>query len=305
MSGASISPSFPFTHQYVSILGSKIAYISSGPSDAASGHTVLFLHGNPTSSYLWRNVIPHISPNNKCIAPDLAGMGASDKPDIPYRLADHQRYIDAFIDAVIPSSPAILVLHDWGSAIGLDWARRNESRVKGLVLMEFIRSFPTWSSFPESARDTFKAFRDPERGPKLITEQNAFVEQFLPSGVVRRLGEAELEHYRAPYADLASRKPTLIWPNELPVEGNPKDVEEVVEKFHTWLLETDLPKLFFWAEPGGLIGVEKAKEYRQIWKNVVSKSIGAGVHYLQEDNPHFIGKETAQWVEALSANVET
>ena len=299
MSETPISPSFPFTHQYVSIYGSNIAYISSGPSDAKPVPTALFLHGNPTSSYLWRNIIPHISPNTNCIAPDLVGMGTSDKPDIPYRLANHQYYIDAFIDAVIPSGPVILVLHDWGSAIGLDWARRNESRVKGLVLMEFIRAFPSWASFHEAARDTFKAFRDPELGPKLIIEQNAFVEQFLPFAVVRKLSEEEMEHYRAPYKDPASRKPVLVWPRELPVEGDPRDVEEVVERYHSWLLETDLPKLLFWAEPGGIVGVEKAKEYGQVLKNVVSKGVGAGVHYLQEDNPHFIGRETARWMEAL------
>ena len=301
MSETSISPSFPYTHQYVSVHGSDIAYISSGPSGTKSGPTALFLHSNPTSSYLWRNIIPHISRNTKCIAPDLIGMGASDKPDIPYRLADHQRYINSFIDAVIPSGHVILVVHDWGSAIGLDWARRNESRVRGLVLMEFIRAFPTWASFSDAARDTFKSFRDPELGPKLVIGQNAFVEQFLPFAVVRKLSE-EMDHYRAPFKDLASRKPVFAWPNELPIEGHPKDVEEVVEKYNAWLLKTDLPKLFFWGEPGGIIGVEKAKEYGEVLKNVISKGIGAGVHYLQEDNPHLIGEKTARWVETLGAD---
>ena len=306
MSETPISSSFPFTHQYVSIHNSKIAFITSAPSSTpSSGSTALFLHGNPTSSYLWRNVIPHVSSRLRCIAPDLIGMGASDKPSIPYRFADHVRYMEAFIDAVIPSGPIVLVLHDWGSAIGLDWARRNESRVGGLVLMEFIRAFPNWEAFSETARNTFKAFRDPDVGRRMIVEQNAFVEDFLPLRIERGLGEEEMRYYRAPFKDPASREPVLAWPREMPIGGQPADVAQVVEKFHAWLLETDVPKLLFWAEPGGMVSPEKAKWYGEVWKNCVSRGVGPGVHYIQEDNPHYIGKETAEWLENLGGKAKS
>jgi haloalkane dehalogenase len=294
MEQTDISADFNFEFHHVEVLDSKMAYIDTGKPSA---DTVLFLHGNPTSSYLWRNVIPHVYPNVRCVAPDLIGMGRSQKPSgIEYRFADHARYLDAFIEAVIPTGSIVLVLHDWGSVLGLYWARRHEHRVSGLALMEFIYPIPSWDEFPETGRAAFQAFRDPETSRKTLMEDNAFIEQFLPLCVARTLTDAEMDHYREPFKSVASREPIWRWPNELPISGSPADVFEIVQASHDWMVGTELPKLFFWATPGGLILEEKAKWYAQALKNVRSVGIGPGVHYLQEDNPHLIGKEIAKWL---------
>lgn len=295
MSTEGISADFNFERCTIDVLDSTMAFVDTGR--VQSGLTCIFLHGNPTSSYLWRNVIPHVAPRARCIAPDLIGMGQSGKPaNIDYRFMDHQRYLEAFLGIVVPDDQIILVLHDWGAALGLDWARRNENRVAGLALMEFIRAFPSWDSFPDTARSTFQEFRSPGLGRKLLIEENAFFEQFLPACVMRKLTETEMSHYRQPFSSEASREPVWRWPNELPVGGLPVDMSAIVSDFHDWLLQTHVPKLLFWATPGGLISPEEAQQYARTMKNTRAIDIGAGIHYLQEDNPHLIGSEIGEWL---------
>ena len=240
--------------------------------------TAVFLHGNPTSSYIWRNIIPHISPKQRCVAPDLIGMGRSEKPDIAYRFVDHIRYLDGFLDAVVPSGNVLLIVQDWGSALGLHWASRNPGRVAGIALMEFIRPFETWNDVGAEgpAQDLFKAFRTPDLGRKLLIEENAFLKILLPGAVVRKLSPEEQACYDAPFPDTKSREPVYRWPNELPIEGFPEDVHKLAVRYHEWLLQSDVPKLLFWATPGALVNEQHVKFYEQNLKRVQAVHLGQG-----------------------------
>ena len=276
----------------IDVLGSRMAYV-----DVGQGPVVLFQHGNPTSSYLWRNVIPHVAPYARCIAPDLIGMGASDKPDIAYRVEDHARYFEGFIDA-LGLTDVVLVLHDWGSAIGLDWARRHEERVLGLALMEFIWPIPTWLDIDPAGAKTFRAFRS-EQGRTLLIDENQFIEKLLPASVVRELLPEEKAAYRQPFLDPASREPVYRFPNELPIAGAPIDVWAMVEAYHAWLMDSEIQKLLFWADPGAFISPKRAAWLQTRLKNCTSVPLGAGRHYLQEDHPDAIGTEIAKWLPSL------
>jgi haloalkane dehalogenase len=273
----------------VEVLGSQMAYVEAG-----EGPVVLFQHGNPTSSYLWRNVIPHVAPHARCIAPDLIGMGASDKPDIAYRIEDQARYFEAFIEA-LDLKDFVLVLHDWGSALGLDWARRHEDRVRGLALMEFVYPIPTWLDIPPGAREAFRAFRS-DPGRKLLIDENRFIEQVLPGGVVRGLTDEEMQTYRKPFLDPTSREPVYRFPNELPIAGAPVDVWAMAESYCAWLIETETPKLLFYADPGAFISPVRAAKLQAQWKNCTSVPLGAGRHYVQEDHADLIGSQIAEWL---------
>ena len=280
----------------VDVHGSRMYYVEEG-----EGSPVLFLHGNPTSSYLWRNVIPHVSSGARCIAPDLIGMGRSDKPDIDYRFSDHARYLEGFIEA-LGLGDVVLVLHDWGSGLGFDWARRRADRVRGLAFMEAILApVPSWDVFPEGARKMFQAFRTPEVGWDLIAKQNVFVEQALPASVVRTLSDEEMDAYRAPFPDEASRKPVWRWPNEIPIEGEPADVAEAVGAYSAWLQETEVPKLLFAATPGALITAPVVEWARSALPNLEVVDLGEGIHYVQEDHPEEIGRGIARWLAELRA----
>jgi len=279
---------------YADVLGSRMYYV-----DVGEGPPVLFLHGNPTSSYLWRNVIPHVSGVGRCIAPDLIGMGRSDKPDLDYRFVDHARYVSGFIDA-LGLEDFTLVVHDWGSALGFHYAHRNEDNVRGLAFMEAILApVPSWDAFPEGARQMFQAFRTPGVGWDLIAKQNVFIEQAIPGSVVRKLSDVEMDAYRAPFPDEPSRKPIWRWPNEIPIEGEPADVTEIVGAYNGWLQETQLPKLLFHADPGALIQAPMVEWARSALPNLETVDLGKGIHYVQEDNPDTIGREVARWVAAL------
>lgn len=276
-----------------------MAYVDTANTHSAST-TAVFLHGNPTSSYIWRNIIPHVSSKLRCVAPDLIGMGLSDKPDIPYRFVDHARYLGAFLDSVVPEGKVLLVLQDWGSGLGLDWASRHPERVVGLTLMEFIRPFKTWNDVGEGpALDMFKAFRTPNVGRQLLVEENAFLKLVLPGGVVRKLLPEEQAYYETPYLDPKSREPVYRWPNELPIEGFPEDVHKLAVQYHEWLLETNVPKILFWALPGAFVREEHAKWYEEKLHNAKVIFLGDGVHYLQEDHPHRIGREIASFMEGV------
>ena len=289
-----ISPDFPFAPNFVEVKGSKMHYV-----DVGEGEPVLFLHGNPTSSYLWRNIIPHVSPHARCIAPDLIGMGKSDKPDLEYRFVDHAQYVDGFIEAMGLKN-ITLVIHDWGSGLGFHYARRHEGNVRAIAFMEaFMAPLPSWDMFPETMRPIFQQFRTPEVGWDMIVKNHMFVEQILPGAIVRKMTDAEMNHYRAPYTDVPTRKPLWRWPNEIPVEGHPADVAEIVGQYNAWLQKTPLPKLMFTCEPGALMPPPVVEWCKANLPNLQSVDLGEGIHFVQEDHPHKIGTEIARWYKAL------
>nr|QXV53057.1 envelope glycoprotein E domain III [synthetic construct] len=292
---AEIGTGFPFDPHYVEVLGERMHYVDVGPRD---GTPVLFLHGNPTSSYVWRNIIPHVAPTHRCIAPDLIGMGKSDKPDLGYFFDDHVRFMDAFIEA-LGLEEVVLVIHDWGSALGFHWAKRNPERVKGIAFMEFIRPIPTWDEWPEFARETFQAFRTTDVGRKLIIDQNVFIEGTLPMGVVRPLTEVEMDHYREPFLNPVDREPLWRFPNELPIAGEPANIVALVEEYMDWLHQSPVPKLLFWGTPGVLIPPAEAARLAKSLPNCKAVDIGPGLNLLQEDNPDLIGSEIARWLSTL------
>lgn len=296
---AAISPRFDLPTRDVTVLGSRLRYVDTGqPSTSSSSMPpVLFLHGNPTSSYLWRNIIPHVSPLTRCIAPDLIGFGGSDKkPELAYRFEDHVRYIDSFIEA-LGLQRVVLVIHDWGSAIGLNWARRHADRVAGIAMMEFISPVKTWNDWPEPIRPLFQAFRTKGAGEELVLDQNVFIEKVLPGAVARGLTEAEMQHYRAPFTERASRQPMLSFPRDLPIEGQPADVVATAQAYMDWLQTSPVPKLLFWGTPGILVTPADAARLAHTVPALESVDIGPGLHYLQEDNPDLIGRCIAEWLD--------
>jgi haloalkane dehalogenase len=291
-----VSSDFPFTLKHVELLDSNMAYIDTD----FPAITAIFLHGHPTSSYIWRNIIPHVSPTHRCIAPDLIGMGKSGKPDIAYRFVDHARYLDLFLDAIVPTGKVVFILQDWGTILGFHWASRHQDRVAGVAFMEYIRPFPTWSdAMKEQHQETFKAFRTPFLGRTLLIEDNQFVVDILPRGVERELSSEEKVYYEEPYLDEKSREPVYRWPNELPIAGSPADVYEIAERCQEWLLKSEVPKLFFWATPGVFVSDEHAKWLVENLRNVKGVFLGKGVHFLQEDHPHRIGNEVAEFIDKL------
>ena len=289
-----ISPDFPYESHYLEVEGSKLHYIEIG-----SGDPILFLHGNPTSSYLWRNIIPYVTPLGRCIALDLIGMGKSGKPDIEYRFFDHVKYVEEFIRAM-DLQDITLVLHDWGSALGFYYASRHADNVKGLAFMEAIlKPIASWEEMDEGTRQMFQALRTPELGWDLVVNQNIFVEQAIPGSIIRPLTEVEMNHYREPFTDPPSRKPIWRWPNEIPIEGEPADVVKAVETYNRWLKSTELPKLLLYATPGAVITAQELEWCKHNLKNLTTVDIGQGIHYIQEDNPHRIGSELASWYQTL------
>ena len=279
-----ISAAFPFESKFLEVRGSKMHYVEQGEGDP-----ILFLHGNPTSSYLWRNVIPHMSGHGRCIAPDLIGMGKSDKPDLEYRFFGHANYVEDFIDA-LGLSNITLVIHDWGSGLGFHYAALQPDRIKAIAFMEaIVLPVPSWDTFSSDFKEIFQSFRTEKVGWDLIVNKNFFVEKILPSGVVRELTEEEMNVYREPYLEPEMRKPLWRWPNEIPIEGEPSDVNEAVLKYNAKLVEWDIPKLLFYAEPCAILP-KPAVEWCEVnLKNLTSINLGKGRHYLQEDHPHAIG----------------
>lgn len=276
------------------VLDSTMAYREVGSPNAP---VALFLHGNPTSSYIWRNILPHVAPVAHGIAPDLIGFGQSGKPDIAYRFADHVRYLDAFIDAAGITS-AYLVAQDWGSALAFHLAARRPSFVRGLAFMEFIRPMPTWDDFLSSPaeREMFRKFRTPGEGERMILDGNVFVEQVLPVNIVRALGDEEMAVYRAPFATPESRRPTWRFPKELPIAGEPADVYDALTTAHAALSASRYPKLLFVGDPGALVSPAFAELFAASLHDCTVVPLGAGRHYLQEDHPEAIGRGVAAWI---------
>ena len=289
MSDDPISAQDPFARKRIAVLDSEIAYIDEG-----NGDSIVFLHGNPTSSYLWRNVIPHCTPLGRCLAPDLIGMGESGKnPSGSYRFVDHARYMDAWLDAVDVGDAVTFVIHDWGSALGFHWAHRHQERVKGIVFMEAIVRPMSWAEFPEAAAGIFRGFRSPA-GEEMVLEKNVFVERVLPGSVLRTLGEEEMAAYRKPFLEPGeSRRPTLTWPREIPIDGEPTDVTEIVQAYGDWLSGSDLPKLLINAEPGALLNGPPL-DFARSWPNTAEVTV-PGNHFVQEDSPHEVGAAIIDW----------
>ena len=263
--------------------------------DTGAGDPVVFLHGNPTSSYLWRNVIPHVEPAARCLAPDLIGMGDSGKaPGGSYRFVDHARYLDAWFEALGLTRDVTLVVHDWGSALGFYWAHRHPDRVRGLAYMEAIVQPVAWEAWPEAARKIFQAMRSPA-GEDIVLQKNAFVERILPASMLRRLSEEEMAAYRRPYREPGeSRRPTLTWPREIPVGGEPADVVEIVDRYAKWLAGSTIPKLFINADPGAIL-TGPQREFCRTWPDQQEVTV-KGSHFIQEDSPAEIGQAVAAFL---------
>jgi haloalkane dehalogenase len=277
----------------VSVLDTNMAYVDVGEEDP-----IIFLHGNPTPSYLWRNIIPHLLPLGRCLAPDFVGMGNSGTAsDGGYRFVDHQRYLDAWFEAMVPKEKIILVVHDWGSALGFAWGQRHPERIRAVVYMEaIVRPFLSWDEWPDSTREFFKAQRTPA-GEELILEKNLFIEYLLP---LRGISEEAIEVYRRYYRNPGSpRQPMLTWTRELPIEGQPEDVTRIVDSYSRWLASSSIPKLFIDADPAGfLIGAQR--EFCRAWPNQQEITV-KGAHFLQEDSPHEVGEAIARFVAKVLA----
>ncbi|MCY4557291.1 MAG: haloalkane dehalogenase [Chloroflexi bacterium] len=293
MADQQISAADPHPRRRVQALDVELATVDTGQGDP-----VVFLHGNPTSSYLWRNIIPHVAGAARCLAPDLLGMGESDRaPDGSYRLVDHARYLDAWFDALGLTENVTLVAHDWGSALAFHWAHRHQERVKGVVYMEAIVRPLAWEEWPERSRGFFQSMRSPD-GDQIILERNMFVERILPASVIRGLTEPEMEIYRRPYLEPGeSRRPTLTWPRQIPLDGEPADVVEIVDAYSQWLSSSDVPKLFINADPGTIL-TGAQREFCRAWPNQREVTV-PGYHFIQEDSPAEIGQAIAEWLAEL------
>ena len=268
----------------VAVLDTEMAYVDTG-----GGRAVVFLHGNPTSSFLWRRIVPEVAGVARCLAPDLVGMGQSGKaPSGRYRFVDHARYLDAWFDAMALTSDVTLVVHDWGSALGFHWAHRHPERVSGIVYMEALVRPLTWAEWPENARKIFQGMRSPA-GEDLVLQKNVFVERVLPASVMRAMSDAEMAVYRAPYREPGeSRRPVLTWPREIPIDGEPPDVVAIADAYGRWLAQSPVPKLFVNADPGSIL-VGAQRDFCRTWPNQDEVTV-KGLHFVQEDSPVEIGQ---------------
>ena len=285
-----ISPLDPHPRRRIPVLDSAMSYVDTG-----TGRPIVFLHGNPTSSYLWRNVIAEVRGTARCLAPDLVGMGWSGKaPSGSYRFGDHARYLDAWFDAVGFADKVILVGHDWGSALAFHWANRNRIRVAGIVYMEAIVQSLTWDQWPSAATRIFQGFRS-FSGASMILDDNLFVERVLPGSIIRKLTEEEMAVYREPFQEPGeSRRPTLTWPREIPLDGQPEDVVKTVDEYSAWVSKSDVPKLFINAEPGAIL-TGSQRDFCRTWSNQTEVTV-KGSHFIQEDSPEEIGKAISDWL---------
>ena len=286
----------PLVKQTVDVRGRRMAYHARG-----EGRPILFLHGNPTSSYLWRDVIPELEGHGRLIAPDLIGMGDSDKLPNPqpdtYRFTTHRDFLDGFIEAVIGGSePVALVVHDWGSALVFDWANRHRDRVRGIAYMEaIVRPIAGWEEWSPSATPVFQGFRS-DKGEQMILDRNLFVERVLPGSVLRKLSDAEMAEYRKPFVRREDRWPTLTWPREIPIAGEPADVVAIAAAYSQWLATSDIPKLFVNADPGAIL-LGAPREFCRTWRNQTEVTV-PGSHFIQEDSGAAIGQAIAKWIVA-------
>ena len=283
----------------ITINNKTMSYIDEGEGDA-----IIFQHGNPTSSYLWRNVMPHLEGQGRLIACDLIGMGDSEKltnsgPD-SYNYFEHRDFLFTLLEELNIGKQVVFVIHDWGSALGFDWSFQNQDRVQGIAYMEGIVKPVTWDEWPENATKVFQGFRS-EAGESMVLDKNIFVERVLPSSIMRELSEEEMNEYRRPFLNPGEdRRPTLSWPRQIPIQGEPKEVVEVVENYSKWLSSSDLPKLFINADPGSIL-TGKQREFCRSWPNQEEVTV-KGTHFMQEDSPDEIGKAVSRFVSKLRGN---
>jgi haloalkane dehalogenase len=291
-----ISAKERYSKKKAHVLGYQMAYVDEG-----SGDPIVLLHGNPTSSYLWRNIIPHIRDLGRCIAPDLIGMGDSDKleesgPD-SYTFVEHRSFLDALLEKIGVTENVTFVVHDWGSALGFDWAHRHPDKVKGIAYMEAIVCHYNWSDWPDDARKIFQGFRSPA-GEEMVLDKNYFVELVLPASVIRKMTDAEMDVYRKPFRNPGEdRRPTLSWPRQIPIEGQPPDVVGIVTAYGQWLAESDIPKLFVNAEPGAILR-GGTRDFCRTWSNQKEVTV-KGNHFIQEDSPDDIGRAVAAFIRGI------
>ncbi len=282
--------------KFIEINGKRMAYVEMGDGDP-----IVFQHGNPTSSYLWRNIMPTLADRGRCIAVDLIGMGDSDKLDNPgpnsYRYVEHRDYLYAAWEQLGITDNVILVIHDWGSALGFDWASQHPDRVRGICYMEGIPCPISWDDWPDDAKQVFQGFRS-EAGETMVLEKNVFVERVLPGSVLRGLTDEEMAVYRRPFENPGEdRRPTLTWPRQIPFDGEPADVSEIAARYAAWLSETDVPKLFINAEPGAIL-IGKAREFARSLKNQTEVTV-KGSHFIQEDSPQEIAAALVDWLDSI------
>jgi len=284
--------------KFTQVKGRRMAYVETGQLD---GDPIVFLHGNPTSSFLWRNIMPYMAGMGRCIAPDLIGMGDSDKlpdsgPD-SYRFVEHRDYLAGLLDAIGVNENVTLVIHDWGSALGFDWANRHRGAVKGIAYMEAIVKSRSWDDFPERARPAFEGMRSPA-GDKMVLEENFFIERMLPASILRDLTDEEMAEYRRPFIEPGeARRPTLTWPRQIPIDGEPADVTAIVDDFAAWISTSEIPKLFINAEPGAILSEGPSRDFCRTWTNQTEVTV-KGSHFIQEDSPDEIGQAIADWLGA-------
>ena len=293
-----ISATSKYQKQRRQVLGREMAYVETGQGDP-----IVFLHGNPTSSYLWRNVIPHLEPLGRCIAPDLIGMGDSDKlPDGgpgSYRFVEQRRYLDALLEALDVRERVTLVVHDWGSGLGFDWANRHREAVKGIAYMEAIVGPQGWDHWDIMKMRPFLEALRSDAGEAMVLQDNFFIEKILPGAILRTLSTEEMAEYRRPFAEPGEgRRPTLTFPREIPIEGKPADVAEIVSAYGAWLATSNVPKLFLKAEPGALLSGGANLATARSWPAQTEVTI-KGIHFVQEDSPDEIGRAIAKWIAAL------
>ena len=287
-----------YAKKFIEVHGKRMAYIDEG-----SGDPIVFLHGNPTSSFLWRNIMPYMEGKGRLIAPDLIGMGDSEKLDDSgphrYTYVEHRKYLFALLAALGVNSNVTLVVHDWGSALGFHWAQQNPEALKGIAFMEAIVEHITeWDKFPEPAIDVFQGFRSPA-GEEMVLKQNIFVETVLPENIIRTLTTAEMDEYRRPFLEPGEdRRPTLTWPRQIPIAGEPADVIQIVNDYGEWLAQSPLPKLFVNGDPGALIA-GPVRDLVRSWPNISEVTV-PGIHFLQEDSADLIGEGIASWFDQLN-----
>lgn len=292
MSAPQFNSTDPHQRRRVAVLDTEMSYV-----DVGQGGPIVFLHGNPTSSYLWRNIIPYVSEYGRCLAPDLVGMGQSGKsPESAYRFVDHARYLDAWFDALNLTSNVTLVIHDWGSALGFNRAARYPKQIKAIAYMEAIVMSLRWEDFGLVGGGIFQALRS-EKGDRMVLDENFFVETILPRSIIRKLSAQEMESYRAPFVARETRLPTLTWPRQIPIEGEPADVTAIVESYGKAMSQSALPKLLIVAEPGVLIK-GRVLEFCRTWPNQTEVSV-KGRHFLQEDSPDEIGRALQEFVKSV------
>lgn len=292
-----ISATFPFKSKFLDVKGSNIHYIEEGEGDP-----ILFLHGNPTSNYLWRNIIPYLTKQGRCIAPDLIGMGKSDKPEINYGFKDSYDYLEAFIEKMELKN-VTLVLHDWGSGLGFHYANLHRNNIKAIAFMEAMYDAPTMHDMPFSVKMSLKMLRNPFFGSLMALRANIFITKMLPDMILRKLTKQEMDFYSAPYPDAKSRKPLLAWPLDVPfADGKQTSASAPMKSWAQWLRETDVPKLCFYVTPGVAIKEKDVKRIRETTKNIKMVRLGEGLHFIQEDYPHEIGQGISEWYDEVTSH---